>query len=68
MVVANRFMIAGLAAVAVAIVGAIVLVTDLLYGGPLVVGASALASSACLSAWCLVPLRRRRMLRRARRA
>jgi hypothetical protein len=62
--VANRFTLAGLACVAFSMVGAILLVTDLLYDGPLVASTSVLAAAACLLAWCVAPLRRRWRLRR----
>jgi hypothetical protein len=61
--VANRFTLAGLACVAFSMVGAILLVTDLLYDGPLVATTSVLAATGCFLAWCVAPLRRRWRLR-----
>jgi hypothetical protein len=61
---ANRYAIGGLACVAIAIIGAMIFITDVLFQGPLIgiVGAAA----ALLSLWCwyLQPLRRRNRLHR----
>jgi hypothetical protein len=62
--VANRFTLAGLFCVALSMVGALLLVTDLLFSGVAAVATTAMAAFACLVLWCLVPLRRRRALRR----
>jgi hypothetical protein len=62
--VANRFTLAGLACVGLSMVGAVLLVTDLLYDGPLIASTTVLATGGCLAAWCVAPLRRRRTLRR----
>jgi Family of unknown function (DUF6328) len=61
--VANRFTLAGLLCVALSMIGALVLVTDLLFGAPFVVATTVPAALACLALWCLLPLRRRRDLR-----
>src|SRR3954454_2749844 len=58
--VANRFTLAGLFCVALSMVGALLLVTDLLFSGVAAVATTAMAAFACLVLWCLVPLRRRR--------
>jgi hypothetical protein len=63
--VANRFTLAGLAFVAVSMVGALLLVTDLVFGGAMVPATAAVAALGCVVLWCLAPLRRRRALRRA---
>ena len=66
--VANRFTLAGLACVAVSITGALLLVTDLIFAGTIVVIATtAIAAVTCVLFWCLAPLRRRARLRRGRR-
>ncbi len=58
--VANRFTLAGLTFVAVSMVGALLLVTDLLFEDTaIVVATTGLATLACVSFWCLAPLRRR---------
>lgn len=58
--VANRLMLAGLTCVAVAMVGAVLLVADLLFDAiAVVVATSGLAAVGCLVLWCLVPVRRR---------
>jgi hypothetical protein len=58
--VANRFTLAGLTCVAVSMVGALLLVTDLLFEDKaVVVVTTGLAALACISFWCLAPLRRR---------
>jgi hypothetical protein len=60
--VANRFTLAGLLCVAVSMVGALMLVTDLLFAAPVVIATTVPAALACLVLWCLLPLRRRRAL------
>ena len=65
-IVANRFTLTGLVCVALSIVGALMLVTDLLFDGPFVVLTTAPAALAFLVLWCLAPLRRRRVLGRPR--
>src|SRR3954468_19201359 len=60
--VANRFTLAGLACVAVSMLGALLLVTDLLFSGavvPVTVGLAAIAFATC---WGLLPLLRRKRL------
>ncbi|HKG65236.1 MAG TPA: DUF6328 family protein [Solirubrobacteraceae bacterium] len=65
-VVANRFTLAGLTAVALAIVGALLLVTDLLFrGSGMVVATTGLAALACVIFWCAAPLSRRYRIRRS---
>jgi hypothetical protein len=56
---ANRFTIAGLSFLALAMTGAIVLITDVLFGGltTAIAGAGALAAFAVF--WYVMPLRRR---------
>jgi hypothetical protein len=62
--VANRFTLAGLTCVALSMVGALLLVTDLLFDTTAVVaGTTALAALGCLVFWCLAPLRRRARIR-----
>jgi hypothetical protein len=64
-VVANRFTMSGLALVAASMIGALILVTDLMFGGVAVVAAvGALAACGCVWAWCAAPLARRASLRR----
>lgn len=64
--VANRFTLAGLTCVAASMVGAVLLVTDLLFDDTVVVVAtSALAALGCVSLWCLAPLARRGRIRPA---
>jgi MFS family permease len=60
--VANRFTLAGLVCVALSMVGALLLVTDLLFQGPFVAVTAGVAALACLQLWCLAPLRRRRVI------
>lgn len=64
---ANRFTIAGLSFLALAMTGAIVLITDVLFGGiaTVIVGIAAAATFATL--WYVLPLRRRLSLRRSER-
>jgi uncharacterized protein DUF6328 len=67
-VVANRLTLAGLACVAVSMVGALLLVSDLLFGGLVAVFIAGCAALGCLVLWCVAPMRRRRTLGLARRA
>jgi hypothetical protein len=61
--VANRFTLAGLTFVALSMVGALLLVTDLLFDAvAIVVGTTALAALGCVLFWCLAPLLRRARL------
>ena len=60
--VANRYAIAGLVAVAGAIVGAVLLVSLLVVGGLGAAVASVAAAAGCAWCWYLEPLRRRRAL------
>src|SRR3954452_22585252 len=62
--VANRLTLAGLAFVAISMVGALLLVADLVFGGLVVVATAALAAIGCVTLWCLAPLHRRRTLDR----
>ena len=67
-VVANRFTLAGLAGVALSMVGALLLVTDLLFDETAtVVVTTGLAALGCLTFWCLAPMRRRARIRRLAR-
>ena len=61
--VANRATLAGLVLVAVAMTGALLLVTDLLFGHVAATAATALTTGACAWLWCIAPLRRRARLR-----
>jgi hypothetical protein len=62
--VANRFTLAGLTCVALSMIGAVLLVTDLLFDDvAVVVATTVLAALGCLSCWCLAPLLRRGRLR-----
>jgi hypothetical protein len=66
--VANRLTLAGLACVALSMVGALMLVSDLLFeGAAIVIATTGLAAFGCLFLWCLSPLARRAQIsRRAR--
>src|SRR3954453_15169838 len=56
--VANRMTLAGLLFVAVSMLGALLLVTDLLFSGAVVVTTIALAALVLVATWCFLPLRR----------
>jgi hypothetical protein len=58
--VANRFTIAGISAVGLAMVGAMVLVTSVMFGNVAGVIAGAVMASSCLTLWAALPTRRRR--------
>src|SRR3954452_19809745 len=60
---ANRLTIVGLAFVAIAIVGVVLLISDLLFPGAVTVIATGAAAGLCVTSWYLVPLRRRTRLR-----
>src|SRR5215203_4189908 len=61
-VVANRLTIAGLAAVGLSMVGALVFVTTVLFGIWAGFAAGLIAGSGCLVLWLILPLQRRRAL------
>jgi hypothetical protein len=67
-VIANRFTLAGLAFVAVSMVGALLLVSDLMFDGAAVVVTGALATLGCVTCWCAAPLLRRAALHDQRSA
>jgi hypothetical protein len=67
-VVANRFMMLGLAGVAVSIVGVVLLVADTMFSTPVAIVVTTLAGAGCATTWCLLPLARRRRLDRALRS
>lgn len=56
---ANRFTIAGLTFLALAMTGAIVLITDVLFGGVVTVVTGVGAAATFATLWYLLPLRRR---------
>src|SRR3954471_20053885 len=57
--VANRFTLAGLACVAVSMVGSLLLVTDLLFAIPVVLATITVATLGFVVCWCALPLLRR---------
>jgi hypothetical protein len=61
---ANRYAIAGFGCVALAMVGALSLVADVVLSSPAAAGIGAVAGAAALWCWYLQPLRRRRRLYR----
>ena len=61
---ANRFTIAGIAAVGLAMVGAMVLVTTVLFGDVAAIAAGAVTAGCCLMLWVALPARRRRTAQR----
>jgi hypothetical protein len=63
--VANRYAIAGLVCVALAMVGALLLVADVLFGGPVAALAALAGAAGCGWCWFVEPLTRRRSLQRA---
>jgi hypothetical protein len=62
--VANRFTLAGLAFVAISMVGAVMFVTDLMFGALAVELTVAGTAFGCVLCWCLLPLKRRYVLHR----
>ena len=63
--VANRLTIAGLCSVGLSMIGAVLFVTDLLFGLWPGVLAGALSAAGCVSLWAVQPLTRRRRLTEA---
>jgi hypothetical protein len=64
--VANRFTLAGLTAVALCMIGALLLVTDLLFDDvAIVVATTGMATLGCVVFWCLAPLHRRAKIQRS---
>jgi hypothetical protein len=61
--IANRLAIAGLAALALAMVGVILLISDVLFGGGVALVATTFAALLLVTLWALLPLRRRRLHR-----
>jgi O-antigen/teichoic acid export membrane protein len=61
---ANRYAIAGFACVALAMVGAVMLVAQVIIGGGVAVVVGAAAAAGALWCWYLQPLRRRLLLHR----
>jgi hypothetical protein len=64
-ITANRLTLSGLAFVAVSMIGALLLVSDLMFDGAAVVATGALATLGCVVCWCVAPLLRRAALRKA---
>ena len=62
--VANRLTLAGLACVGMSMVGAMVFVADALFAGWAAVLIGFLAADSCIALWAVLPLARRRELRR----
>jgi hypothetical protein len=65
--IANRLTIAGLAAVGLSIVGAMVFVTGVLFGQPAALISGTIAAICCLTFWVALPLARRSTLARSDR-
>src|SRR3954469_4963594 len=66
--VANRLTLAGLACVALSMVGALMLVSDLLFeDAAVVIATTGLAAFGCVFLWCLAPLARRAKISRPAR-
>jgi hypothetical protein len=63
--IANRFMLLGLAAMALTSIGVVMLLSDIAFSPALTAIVTAAAVLACASFWCLMPLARRRTLLRA---
>jgi hypothetical protein len=64
--VANRLTLAGLFCVGLSMLGALMLVTDLLFDRTaVVVVTTGVAAFGCVALWCLAPLRRRLRLQRS---
>jgi hypothetical protein len=58
--ICNRCTLAGLALVGVAMLGSLLFVSDLLFGGAASIVTAAIAGAVMTSCWCIAPLLRRR--------
>ena len=63
-IVAHRCTLSGLTFVALSMLGALLLVTDLMFDGAIVIVTIAVAGVACVLLWCVLPLLRRATLGR----
>src|SRR3954453_12385337 len=63
-IVANRLTLAGLAFVALSMLGSLLLVTDFMFDGAVVFATVGIAAVGCVVCWCVLPLLRRATLRR----
>jgi hypothetical protein len=66
--VANRLAIAGLTFLAIAMVGVVLLITDVIFGVGITVGVSAVTAMAFALLWYAIPLQRKRSRPRQKRA
>jgi hypothetical protein len=66
--IANRFTLAGLASMAVTMIGSVVLVSDTLFPAPVTVVTAVALTLTCSTAWYLLPLARRRAITQPRDA
>jgi hypothetical protein len=64
--VANRFMLVGLAAMGLTMVGVVMLLSDIAFSPAVTAIVTAAAAVGCATTWCVLPLGRRRALDRAR--
>jgi Family of unknown function (DUF6328) len=64
--ISNRYTLAGLALVGVAMVGSLLFVSDVLFGGVVATVTVAAAAALMTTCWCAAPLLRRRRLRHSR--
>ena len=65
--ISNRLLIAGLLAVGASMVGAMIFVTDVLFGGWAAAAAGVVFGTGCVAFWVALPLARRRALTAQRR-
>lgn len=64
--IANRLTITGLVAVGVSMAGAVIFVTDVLFGALAGAAAGAAAGTVCVALWAMLPIARRRALTTSR--
>jgi len=62
--VANRFMLAGLAAMGLTSIGVVMLLCDIAFSPAVTAIVTVAAALGCATAWCVLPLARRRSLAR----
>ena len=60
---ANRFTMAGLVAIAFAMVGVVTLISDLLFTPPMTTAVAVLTAVGCATIWYIMPFARRRRIR-----
>jgi predicted membrane channel-forming protein YqfA (hemolysin III family) len=64
--VANRCTVFGLAAIAVAMIGVVLLISDVMFSSTVTIATTTIVAAGCATTWFLMPLARRRALSQRR--